>query len=104
VAVIEHGDVVGIALGGDILREGGQQVVKGADRQLVFADDRGEGAEPGNARRFIAFDALQFTAEAGQLRQAFGIGCVAFVGKVVSLAREAVNQGNRAPQAARQQD
>jgi hypothetical protein len=70
----------------------------------MLSYDGGKCAEPLDRGRFTALQPAQLLAEPFQLREPLGIGSVAFVGEVVSLARKPVNPRYRMAKTGRQEE
>ena len=65
-AILDHFSEIGIALLGDILGEGIQQIVEELDRQAVLVNDPGQFPEQGFPRLLPPLDLSQFGPEAVQ--------------------------------------
>ena len=102
-AVVQQFGVVGVAVLDRVLREGGEQVAEGLQRQPVRRDDRAQAQEDRIAGRRAAFDAVELLPISGESAQTFFGRKLALVGDVVGRAGEGIDRRDGRPQRSRQQ-
>jgi hypothetical protein len=103
-AVVHQFGKVLIAVLGDVLHEGIEQVAEQLQRQAISGDHRAQSLEHRMPGRFVALYGVELGLVAGEQGGALGRQAIPLVGKIVGAAGEGVDRRHRLAQGGRQEN